>query len=302
MARTVTDVAQMLTVIAGPDPADPLSVTVWNEVAKRNDGKTSIDYTKYLDRKALKNVRLGVVRNFFGGDPEVDALATAALSKMKSQGATTVDIQLDAEFVAAYLGEGNRTIRRLSDYRFKDDWEKYLATFGSDTPKTVAQFVDIYETVVKKSLLPVEDSVMNLLTRSMTTSTDDPEYKNLIENVLPRATRAKLALFEKYKVDALVFPYFSSFAPPISNPAYKVDDATFVNSEKPQPATLAGYSSVGFPCIVVPMGFGSQGLPGSMAFFGRPYEEGRLISYAFAYEQASHLRKPSPLLPPLASR
>jgi amidase len=302
MARTVTDVAHMLSVIAGPDPADPLSMTVWSEVAKRNNGKTPIDYTKYLDRNALKNVRLGVVRDFFGGDPEVDALATAALGKMKSQGATTVDIQLDADFVAAYLGEGNRTIRRLSDYRFRDDWEKYLATLGAGTPKSVAQFVDIYETVVKKSPLPVEDSVMNLLTRSLATSTDDPEYKNLIENVLPRATRAKLALFEKYKVDALVFPYFSSFAPPISNPAFKVDDATFVDSGKPQPATLAGYSSVGFPSIVVPMGFGSQGLPGSMTFFGRPYEEGRLISYAYAYEQASQLRRPSPLLPPLAAR
>lgn len=299
MARTVADVAHMMNVIARPDAADPLNVTVWSEVAKRNGGKTALDYTGYLDRKSLRGARLGVVRDFFGGDSEIDVLAEAALAKMKSLGAQTVDIKLDPEFVAAYLGEGNRTIRRVSDYRFKKDWEAYLATFGPEVPKTVAQFVEIYESVVKKSPLPVEDSVMNLLTRSMQTSTDDPEYKNLIANTLPGATRAKLALFEKYKVDALVFPYFSTFAPPIANPAYKIEDTNFVSSNIPQPATLAGYSSVGFPCIVVPMGFGTQGLPASMSFFGKPYEEGRLIAYAYAYEQASHMRKASRLVPAL---
>ncbi len=72
-------------------------------------------------------------------------------------------------------------------------------------------------------------------------------------------------------------------------------------SEIPVPATLAGYSSVGFPCIVVPMGIGTQGLPAVLAFFGRPYDEGPLLgyAYAYAYEQASRKRVPPPLLPPL---
>ena len=37
----------------------------------------------------------------------------------------------------------------------------------------------------------------------------------------------------------------------------------------------------------------------TISFFARPYDEGRLIGYAYAYEQASKLRKPSPLLPAL---
>jgi amidase len=51
--------------------------------------------------------------------------------------------------------------------------------------------------------------------------------------------------------------------------------------------------------IVVPIGFGTQGLPMGIAFMGRPYEEGRLLAYAYDYEQASRMRRPSPLLPPL---
>jgi amidase len=305
MARTVTDVALMLNVLAGPNDADPLNVTVWKEVARQTPGavkagKSQIDYTRFLKADALKGAKLGVVKNFFGGDPEIDALTLAAIEQMKKLGAQTVEITLTPEFVKAYLTDGGRRIRQVADYRFRADWEKYLATLGPDVPKTVADYVKLDETVVNKSPLPVEDSVMRLLTTSLKTSTDDPDYRDLIVNVLPTATRDKMALFEKYGVDALVFPYQSTFAPPIDNPVYKIDDPTFVDSKLPQPTIIAGYSSVGFPAVVVPMGFGKQGLPMDVSFFGRPYEEGRLLGYAYSYEQASRMRKPSALLPPLA--
>jgi len=32
----------------------------------------------------------------------------------------------------------------------------------------------------------------------------------------------------------------------------------------------------------------------------RPYEEGKLIGYAYDYEQAAKHRRPSPLVPPLS--
>ena len=47
------------------------------------------------------------------------------------------------------------------------------------------------------------------------------------------------------------------------------------------------------------MGFGSQGLPMTITFFGKPYEEKKIIGFAYAYEQASMLRKPPKLVPPL---
>ncbi len=305
MARTVTDVAQMLSVIAGPDAADPVSLPVWDEIKRRHANalmanSTRLDYTRFLTANALRGVRLGVVRDFFGGDPEIDALAKAALTQMQALGATLVEIKLDQALLDSLLNDGGRKMRRIGDYRFKADWEMYLSTLGPNVPKSVAEFVRIYETEIMKSPLPVEASVMNLLKTSLTTTTDDPAYKELIEKILPGATQAKLKLFEQYQVEALVFPYFSSFAPPISNPAYKIDDPSFVKSDKPQPAIFSGYSSVGFPCLVVPMGFGSQGLPMDIAFFGKPYEEAKLIGFGYAYEQASKLRKPSPLVPPLA--
>ena len=304
MARTVTDLAKLLNVIAAPDPVDPLTEQVYEKYpaslkATGGGRKGYGDFTRFLKKGSLKGARLGVLRDFFGGDPEIDALAEQALARMKALGAELVDIRLDEAFLDAYV-RGAGKIRRLADYRFKKDWEEYAATLGGGVPKTVAEMVEIYETTVMKSAQPVEASVLDLLKRGLATSSDDPAYQELIAKGLPTATQRKLAIFETHKVDALVFPYQPNFANPISNPVTKVDDPTHVAGRgRPNPATLAGYGSVGFPGIVVPMGYGAQGLPMDISFMGRPYDEGRIIGYAYDYEQASKMRRPSPLLPPL---
>ena len=296
MARTVSDLAILLTAIAGPDPADPdrLNTIVY---ADHPAGPLAeeFDYSQFLLRGALQGARLGVARDYFGGDPEIDALAEAAIGTLRELGAELVDpVTFDGSFVT--------NVRRIADYRFKGDWESYLATFGPEVPKTVAEFLERYDTEVAESAFPAEASVIDLLSRASVTSTDDPDYIDLIDIVLPRNTQLKLDLFETYNIDALVFPYHASFAPPIRSPIGNVDDPTFVSSGDVQsPSTLAGYSSVGFPGVVVPMGFGTQGLPMTISFFGRPYDEGKLIGYAYDYEQATMHRRPPPLAPPLPS-
>ena len=127
MARTVTDMATLLTAIAGPDPADAdgLSLQVYDA---HPAGSDPLDYTQFLARGSLQGARLGVARDYFGGDPEVDALAEAAIAAMKELGAEIIDpVTFDGSFVDE--------VRRIADYRFKDDWETYLATFGARCPQ-----------------------------------------------------------------------------------------------------------------------------------------------------------------------
>src|SRR4051812_26669821 len=76
------------------------------------------------------------------------------------------------------------------------------------------------------------------------------------------------------------------------------DDPAFVKSEAPAPVTMSGFSSVGFPSFVVPMVFGSQGLPMTITFFGKPHEGKKFIGFAYTCEQATKLRKRSTLAPP----
>jgi amidase len=90
MARTVTDMTTLMSVIARVDPADSLSVDVYKNAPeafkKSADERGRKDYTQFLKRGSLKGARLGVARDFFGGDPEIDALANAALAKMQELG------------------------------------------------------------------------------------------------------------------------------------------------------------------------------------------------------------------------
>jgi Asp-tRNA(Asn)/Glu-tRNA(Gln) amidotransferase A subunit family amidase len=46
------------------------------------------------------------------------------------------------------------------------------------------------------------------------------------------------------------------------------------------------------PSIVVPAGFTRDNLPAGITFLGRPYDDGRMIRYAYAYEQATRHRRP----------
>mgnify|MGYP001192396192 FL=1 len=98
-------------------------------------------------RGALQGARLGVARDYFGGDPEIDALAEAAIGTLRELGAELVDpVTFDGSFVT--------NVRRIADYRFKGDWESYLATFGPEVPKTVAEFLERYDTEVAESAFP----------------------------------------------------------------------------------------------------------------------------------------------------
>jgi len=93
---------------------------------------------------------------------------------MKELGAEIVDpIIIDPQSWTMF---GN-----IADYRFKDDWEKYLATFGPRVPKTVAEFLRSTKRKLRCRRCPRPKNVLDLLERALATSTDLPAYSDLIE-------------------------------------------------------------------------------------------------------------------------
>ena len=89
MARTVEDVASALGVLTGIDAADPAT--------QASEVKFETDYTKYLDADALNGARIGVARQFFGQDGDVDWVLEASIEKMRAAGVTIIDTRLDAD-------------------------------------------------------------------------------------------------------------------------------------------------------------------------------------------------------------
>jgi amidase len=96
------------------------------------------------------------------------------------------------------------------------------------------------------------------------------------------------AVMRKYNLDALIAP--------TGGPAWLID---LVNGDSgtalaPAPSTIAAVA--GYPHITVPMGF-YRGLPIGLSFFGRAWSEPTLIKIAYAYEQATHHRRPPTFAP-----
>jgi Asp-tRNA(Asn)/Glu-tRNA(Gln) amidotransferase A subunit family amidase len=46
------------------------------------------------------------------------------------------------------------------------------------------------------------------------------------------------------------------------------------------------------PSVVVPAGFTRDCLPTGIVFLGRPYDDGHMLKFAYAYEQATKHRRP----------
>jgi Asp-tRNA(Asn)/Glu-tRNA(Gln) amidotransferase A subunit family amidase len=81
---------------------------------------------------------------------------------------------------------------------------------------------------------------------------------------------------------------------------------------EPRPAPNAGPTAIGggltvvasalqWPALSVPSGYLGEGLPQGLQILGRAWDDAKIISYAYAYEQATHHRRPPLTVPPLTN-
>jgi len=270
MTRTVEDAAVVLHVIAGPDAADPITLT--------SEGHIPLSYLPFLKKDALRGVRLGVLHAAYDrptADAEVMAVFKNALNELKAAGAEIVD-------PAAVDGLPQRPQNPLPCRGFKYDLEHYLAEAGAP--------VKTLDEIIKGGMF--HPTIRQRLERAQTNDSpgDDSPGCQANREYRKKFGDAVLATMTRLKLDAFVYPTWS-------NPPALIGDVR---------TNLAGDNSqvysptTGFPAITVPMGFTRSGtLPAGLTIFGRPWDEGRLFALAYAYEQATHHRKPPPTVPPL---
>jgi len=98
------------------------------------------------------------------------------------------------------------------------------------------------------------------------------------------------AAMDDARVDALVFPVWT-FPPKINGD----------RGQTPQGSLTFIGSATQWPVVVVPMGFVEENLPIGFQILGRPWTEPQLIKFAYAYEQATHHRRPPSNAPPLTA-
>lgn len=275
MARSVADLAALLTVLAAPDPSDAVTTT---------SARRQADYTQALDPNGLRGARIGIVRNrLFGSHAATDALANAAIEVLRKQGATIVD---PANIPT--LGQFDDSEFEVLLYEFKADIPTFFEWWGPGAPLHTLADLIAYNTAHAATELPYFGQELVLQANAKGPLTDAAYTQALAKNRRLAATEGIDAVMTEHRLDALVAP--------TGGPAWLID---LVNGDSGT-ATIPGPSTVtsvaGYPHITVPMGF-DHGLPVGISFFGRAWSEATLIRLAYAYEQATRHRRPPTFAP-----
>ena len=271
MARTVSDAAILLSAMTGIDPRD--------EATNASSGKSVADYTKFLDKDGLRGMRLGIARKHFGFNERVDKLMNELLAELKKLGAVLVDPS-----DIPTTGKFDDSEFEVLLYEFKADLNTYLAGLGPQAPVRSLKDVIAFNEKNSAREMPYFGQDIMLKAEAKGPLTSKPYLAALRKNHLLTRAQGIDAIMKKNRLDALVAP--------TGGPAWPTD---WINGDH----FTGGYSSAsavaGYPHITVPAGY-VFGLPVGISFFGGAYSEPRLIKIAYAFEQATKVRRPPQFL------
>lgn len=272
MGRTVADAAVLLGALAGVDEADART--------QESDGNAQVDYTQFLDANGLQGKRIGVLEGTIGYHERVDEVMEAAFSAMEGAGATLVkDIKVSED--GAYGSAGFDVLL----YEFKDGLNKYLASRPEAKVKTLADVIQFNKDNADVEMPYFPQGILER-SEEMGPLTDQ-EYKQALETVIKVSRNGIDNALKENNLDAIIGV--------TGGPAWPIDvlNGDHFGTGSSTPAARSGY-----PNITVPAGF-VHGLPVGMSIFGGKYQEPKLISIAYAFEQTTKVRKAPKLLPTL---
>ncbi|OBT99500.1 hypothetical protein VE01_02821 [Pseudogymnoascus verrucosus] len=291
LARTVTDAAHVLNIIAGKDPSDSYT--------NAQPFSQPPDYTKYLKKNFLEGKRIGIPRNAFLpiGDSNIDApiLATfeAAIKELKVAGAIIIDNANFSQWEEYYNSSVTfyGAVNLVVAIDFITNLPQYFAKLTTN-PNDITSLSALRDFTQHNphENYPTRDTAVFDAALTVTGDNTAPGFQAFADQTHAWGTYGGVTgALDTYRLDALVMP--SMYAPGV-------------------PA-LAG-----LPIVTVPMGkypagtqvqrLGPCGLvavapnvPIGLSFLGAAWSEEELIGCAFAYEQRTLVRdKVRPIVMP----
>ena len=275
-ASSVADVAELLQVIAGPDPRD--STCLDAEVPDFSAGHN----------QPIKGLKVGVIKECFdaeGLDPEVKASVQASAAQLEALGAELVEVSCPRfnDGIATYYviapSEASANLARYDGvkYGFRAEDADSLAAM------TARSRAEGFGAEVQRRIL--------IGTYALSAGYVDAYYKKA-QQVRTLIRRDFDAAFQS--VDVLLTPTAPSTA---FKAGAHADDplAMYLADLLTIPVNLAG-----LPAISVPCGFSAAGLPIGMQLIGNVLDEPRLLQVANQYEQVANVmaNRPKAVLVP----
>jgi amidase len=255
MARTVTDAAILLGVLAGKDDNDPAT---WRM------NQSEFDYVACLDHGGLTSAKIGVYRNvspemFHDEDEYDDLLFNEAVKELRKAGAHVVE---DIEIPSFHMEWGWNKVRS----EFKHGVDNYLRTLPPSSPvHSFHELVEWNENHSEKALKYGQDKLKQraVLENPLTSPAYISEW---ISDLYYSQNDGIDYALEKYDLDAILFPSYVG-------------------------ADLC--ARAGYPSVAVPAGYKENGRPFGITFAGKAFSEPSLIRIAYAFEQrTNHRTKP----------
>jgi len=259
--------AILLGAMTGTDAEDSIT---------QNTQEAIPDYTANLTADGLAGKRIGIIRSYYGAgsNPDVEAIFESTIETLREHGAEIIDsIEIDT----TDMGDAESTVLR---YEFKADLKQYLeqtgAPFGS-----LAEIIKFNEDN-KETVMPFFGQERMLASQEKGPLTDD-EYLAALETSKRVSQRGIDDAMTEHDLDALIAP--------TNGPAWLTDH---VNGDSFHVGSSSFAAVSGYPNVTVPAGFVS-GLPVGVSFMGQAFSEKSLIEIAYAFEQATSIRRPPEL-------
>lgn len=305
IARDVTDAAIALDVMAGEDPPDP-----------RTRGSAALaqpaPYTAYLKADALKGKRFGVPAFILQGAgtpfqgipaaesadkaaedravarvplrPETREAFMKAIEGLRAAGATVV---FDDSILPESFAETASRICTLPYIR--EGTQNFLAQYGPAQYRSIEDYERVVGSPLPHEIIDSADDHNGRPRMKQVTLETDPEADANLRVPRRETLEAYNATLDRLHLDGFVYPA-TQMPPP---------DETM-----PQDGQISGgphsdtawVNMIGVPAIVVPGGFYADGLPFGLEISARPWRDGDLLGWAYAYEQATKHRRPPVLV------
>ena len=270
MCRTVDDLARLLDVIVGFDPADEATAVhaEWSDES----------FVEALDETALSGARIGVLRSAFGTDDKprvtaVNSVVEEGLDTLETAGATLVDpVEIDG--LEQYLDDTS-----LYGLVAKHDLNEFFDSL-EDSP--VEAFHEIYEQGAYHEALEHIETIA----AAPADPTTNREYWWRLARQQAFKKAIEYTLVEN-DLDALAFPDVQVVPPEFEG--YHTGELT--RADVPTNTFIASQS--GCPAISMPAGFTDSGLPIGLELLGAPLSDRTLVSFASAYEAQTEPRRPA---------
>ncbi|KFY29869.1 hypothetical protein V494_08416 [Pseudogymnoascus sp. VKM F-4513 (FW-928)] len=290
LARTVTDAAHVLNIIAGKDPSDSYT--------NAQPFSHPPDYTKSLKSNSLNKKRIGIPRNAFTptGDPNLDApiLAAfeAAIKELKAAGATIVDntnfSQWDEYYASSITFYGS--VNTVVAVDFVTNLPQYLSQLTTNPNHTSLRALYNFTTTDPRENYPARDAAIFEAALSLVGDNTSPDFKAMAEQTHGWGTVGGVTgALDRYRLDALVMP--SMYAPGVPAlaglPVVTVPMGKYPSGTKAQREGACGLLAA------------APNVPIGLSFLGAAWSEETLIGCAYAYEQRTLVRgKVKPIVVP----